>query len=144
MAGQEFHQVRRFPDWPERLAAFIETHRNEPFVWGRHDCCTFLSDAAVALTGSDPMAEFRGRYDSETGADAMLGGAPLDDFVGACLARWGAVESSPLMASRGDIVTASPGNHLMFGICAGPHIALPGEDRLVFVPARMALRCWRY
>ncbi|MDQ1079690.1 DUF6950 family protein [Pseudoroseomonas cervicalis] len=144
MAGQELPRLTRFPDWPERLAAFVEDRRAATFEWGRNDCCTFISDVALLLTGSDPMAQLRGSYADEAGAEAVLCGQALDDYVGARLEEWGATEIPALMAGRGDIVTARPGNHLMCGVCIGPQLVLPGEARLVFVPARLALRCWRY
>lgn len=144
MASQELPRLTRFPDWPERLAAFIESKRHAAFAWGSNDCCTFISDAAMALTGSDPMARLRGAYSDEAGAEAILGGQALDDYVGERLVEWGAVEAPRLMAGRGDIVAARVGNHLMCGVCIGPQLALPGQMWLAFVPTHLALRCWRY
>lgn len=64
--------IKRFPDWPERLAAYLESRRNAPFEFGVHDCCTFACDAVKAQTGTDPMALARGKYKTEKGAANWL------------------------------------------------------------------------
>ena len=53
----------RHGDWPERLNAYILKAQYDPFIIGGHDCCTFISGAIEAMTGVDPMPEFRGKYD---------------------------------------------------------------------------------
>jgi len=59
--------VTRLADWPERLAAFLESRRTMPKQWGQNDCALFCADAIQAMTGVDPALELRG-YDSEFGA----------------------------------------------------------------------------
>ena len=54
----------RLSNWEEILSEYIESKRFEPFEYGLNDCCTFASDAIVAMTGVDPIPEFRGKYDS--------------------------------------------------------------------------------
>ncbi|MDQ1081454.1 DUF6950 family protein [Pseudoroseomonas cervicalis] len=132
----------RVQDWPERLAELIEARREMPFTWGLHDCCTFAADAAVALTGSDPMAQFRGRYSDEEGAAAMVGQGGLEEKVAAELAAWGAREIRPAFAQRGDWALVMVGNDLMSGVVIGAEVAVPGPDGLRFVSLQAARRCW--
>ena len=41
-----------------------EKCRDHGFSYGVSDCCTLISGACEAITGVDPMAEYRGKYDS--------------------------------------------------------------------------------
>jgi hypothetical protein len=52
--------TRRFPDWPERLAKFLESRRMQPKKWGYNDCGLFCADAIEAMTGLDVTEELRG------------------------------------------------------------------------------------
>ena len=54
----------RISTWEEALSNYIVTKRHEPFEYGVNDCCLFASGAVEAMTGEDPMSEFRGKYDS--------------------------------------------------------------------------------
>jgi len=54
----------RISTWEDALVNYIITKRQEPFEYGVNDCCMFAAGAVEAITGEDPMAEFRGQYDS--------------------------------------------------------------------------------
>jgi len=54
----------RISTWEEALSNYIITKRHEPFEYGVNDCCLFAAGAVEAITGEDPMPEFRGKYDS--------------------------------------------------------------------------------
>jgi len=54
----------RISAWEEALADYIAIKRHEPFEYGVNDCCLFAAGAVEAITGEDPMPEFRGKYDS--------------------------------------------------------------------------------
>lgn len=132
----------RAADWPERLAAFIDARRDQPFAWGVQDCFTFAADAAVELTGDDPAAAVRGEYSSEEEADAIIGPDGLEAWVAATMAAWGASECEPTFAQRGDMVFVAVGNQRMCGVHLGSTVAVPGVDRLHFLPSSRALRAW--
>jgi hypothetical protein len=132
----------RLPDWAERLAALIEARREVPFAWGVQDCCTLAADAALEMTGSDPMAEWRGRYATEAEAEAVTGSQGLEETVAAALAAWGAPECPVAYAQRGDWALVSVGNQLVCGIALGSVVAAPGRDGLAFVPISRAIRIW--
>lgn len=132
----------RAADWPERLAAFIDARRDQPFAWGGQDCFTFAADAAVALTGDDPAAAVRGEYSSEEEAEAIIGPDGLEAWVAATMAAWGASECEPAFAQRGDMVFVAVGNQRMCGVHLGATVAVPGTDRLHFLPASRVLRAW--
>lgn len=46
-----------------------------PFVWGTHDCVLFGADWIAMQTGTDPAAEYRGRYTSSAEAAKIIGRA---------------------------------------------------------------------
>jgi hypothetical protein len=132
----------RADDWPERLAEFVEQRRNNGFAWGAQDCFTLAADAVVALTGDDPAKAVRGAYATEEQAEAIIGTNGLEAWVAATMATFGAPECPPAFAQRGDMVFVAVGNQRMCGVCLGDTVAVPGVDRLHFLPASRALRAW--
>lgn len=64
--------MNRFSNWDYILNEYIESKRDVPFEYGVNDCCTFMSGAVMAMTGYDPMEEFRGKYDSLRGTIKVL------------------------------------------------------------------------
>lgn len=54
----------RISAWEDALVNYIAIKRHEPFDYGVNDCCLFAAGAVEAITGEDPMSEFRGKYDS--------------------------------------------------------------------------------
>lgn len=128
----------RHLDWPERLAAFIESRRRSPFAWGQHDCCLFAADEVLALTGTDLAAELRGAYRTAEEAVQVLrrvGGC------GALAARHLPEYARPLMAQRGDVVSVDLDGRETLGVVAGNGCwAAPGEGGLLFRPMAEVLR----
>lgn len=97
--------MQRLPDWDARLAAYLEEIRACPFAWGRHDCCTFGAGAVLAMTGVDPMPEFRGRYRTQLGSVRALkrfGAGTLDATLDTKFVR-----VAPSLAQRGDLVMSA-------------------------------------
>ena len=58
----------------ERLTAFVRASMRREFVWGEFDCILFCTDWVRIVTGVDPAARWRGSYDSEAGAQAIIDG----------------------------------------------------------------------
>lgn len=65
-------QVVRFPDWPKRLNAHINSLRGQEFGWGEFDCVLFAAGAVQAITGWDPIAPWRGQWSDEGSAYRMM------------------------------------------------------------------------
>ncbi|CNE63591.1 Uncharacterised protein [Yersinia rohdei] len=94
----------RYPDWQKRLAQVLQAASGRPFSWGEHDCCLFAANCAQAVCGVDPLADYRGQYDSALSArKALLRGH------GSISAIFDSVfERVPVkLAQRGDIVVFS-------------------------------------
>lgn len=69
--------MKRFDDWAERLNRYLVAQQAAitpglTVDWGNNDCCTFQAGAAEAMTGTDPMAPFRGRYKTAIGARRLI------------------------------------------------------------------------
>lgn len=143
--------MRRFDDWPERLAGFLQAAAGRPFVWGHSDCCLFACDAVRAMTGEDPAAPFRGRYRSKAGAFAAMrafvgagGGQGLIADTAERIARdLDCREVGPLEAQRGDVVLTDQGPWQALGICAGARVAIAGLAGVEYQPLANAVRAWR-
>lgn len=88
-------------NWLPRLSSVISRAQHTPFAWGKHDCCLFACDCAVAIAGIDPAAQYRGRYSTEIGAKRALtkNHGSLEAAFDACFQR-----IDPAFAQRGDLV----------------------------------------
>jgi len=131
--------MTRFPDWPERLAEYIEAALTRPFAWGPHDCCSFAANWIVFATGADPFSTWRG-YDESRGALRRL------DAAGGLYELWCSMLGAPVpaaLAQRGDIVTVTLRGRMSAAICVGTHAAGPGEAGLARVPITQGDWAWR-
>lgn len=112
----------RFPDWEARLAAYLEPLRLRPFAWGTHDCCTFAAGAVAAMTGVDPMPEFRGRYSTAIGSARALSRYGGGTLAATMDARFESAAAA--LAHRGDIVMTSG----LLGVCLGGFLVAVGSE----------------
>lgn len=137
-------ELTRREDWPESLNALIEARTAVPFRWGTHDCVTLAADCIEAMTGTDPLADLRGRWASEEEAAAEL--AELGGLVRAVRERFGRAVP-PYQARRGDLVIIEVAIDGMpvraLGICLGTFAAVPGPDGLQWPNMADALAAWR-
>lgn len=133
--------MQRFADWEERLAAYLEPLRERPFEFGRHDCCTFASGAVQAMTGVDPMAEFRGRYTTSRGAAIALGrigAGTLEKTMDGKLER-----VAPGFAQRGDVAMIDGALVIAFGPVAIMVGVVGGHQGLIRREMAEATVAWR-
>lgn len=138
--------MTRADQWPTMLAAYIEERRNVSFVWGSSDCCLFAADWVEMVTGVDPAADLRGKYDSAASAMRLL--RKLGGVCGILLeARksCGIVEIETARCSRGDLIVADTGRGNAIGIYLGHCSAFVGCAGLIFAPLATlnGARCWR-
>ncbi len=114
--------MHRYPDWEARLAAHLEPLHARPFAWGSHDCCTFAAGAVEAMTGVDPMPEFRGRYSTAIGSARALKRYGAGTIAATLDGKFDAV--APALAQRGDIVMSAG----LLGICWGGFLIAVGSE----------------
>ena len=128
--------------WELRLVAAIESAREKPFAWGKHDCPTFAFETRTALTGgADVAALWRGRYRTALGGHRVMRrlGWPSLEAMGSALL--GPPLPSIHLAQRGDLVLANSG--LGFGVCLGSQAAGMAPAGLVLVPICACALAWR-
>ena len=90
--------LRRLPDWPERLAAYLAAMRPHRFVWGVHDCACFAGGAVHAITGQHVHAlHWRSMADA---ARLLRSMGTLAQAVSQVLPAL----PGPALAQRGDVV----------------------------------------
>lgn len=129
----------KHPDWHNRLIAVIRAAEKRPFLWGEHDCCLFAADCAEAMTGENFADDWRGTYDSETGAKKALlrGGGSLEKV----LAKY--LDEVPVkMAQRGDIAVVENAGTRCAGVIYGGAVWVPGEAGLVCLRVK-PMSTWR-
>lgn len=114
--------MHRMADWDTRLAAYLEPLRLRPFQWGKHDCCTFAAGAVEAMTGVDPMPEFRGRYTTAIGSARALTRFGAGTLAATLDTKFATVPAP--LAQRGDVVMTGG----LLGICLGTFAMAVGTE----------------
>lgn len=85
--------------WQQRLVAVLQDPKFKSHEWGKSDCCILAADACMAVSGKDPAAEYRGKYDSEIGAKRVLAKLSIAEALDAHFER---VDLA--FVQRGDVV----------------------------------------
>jgi hypothetical protein len=138
--------IRR-SNWQTELDRFFTRVQYAKFQYGAADCCIFVADAVLAMTGTDLAGEFRGRYHSRREALDLC-----KSYSGARTVRSLAVKAFQVLpevpvslAQRGDIVLVRRSSDHSLGI-----ISLSGRDIMALSSegcSRLALssavRAWR-
>lgn len=132
--------MKRFNDWPTRLAAFIEARRARAFSRGVSDCCMFVADAVEAMTGVDYAARWRGFYTSDKAAFRLL--RDYGGVVGVATMMLGPAVPAAL-AGRGDVVVIDAPEGEALALCVGDKIAVQGRDGIIFLPMSAAKAAWK-
>lgn len=126
--------MKRISTWEARLLDYIASVRREPFAWGTHDCCIFSAGAVEAVTGEDPMPEFRGKYNTALGSARALDGKSLEEVLDEKF------EEVPVgFAQRGDLAWFTD----CVGVVAGGYAWFVGEEGLERVERSMWDKTWR-
>ena len=128
--------MNRTPLWESALSDYIALMRHEPFEYGINDCCMFAAGAVKAMTGIDPMAEFRGRYNSlATSVRALreIGDGDLEATMDAKFP-----EVAPHLAHRGDLAFYDGS----VGVVVGSVAYFVTDDGLTRIPRDKWLKCW--
>ena len=114
LTGYKLCSLARRDGWDEALLSYMrraaERCGDYGLSYGINDCCTLIAGACEAMTGRDPMAEYRGQYNtalSSARALRRIGGGDLRHVLQAKFDR-----IKPGGGIDGDIVLSAEG-------CAG-------------------------
>lgn len=140
--------MKRFQDWPLRLEAYLAFIGEDEFSWGSNDCALFACNVVLELTGTDLGKEFRGRYNTKTGAYAALkkfSNGGLELLALKIATKHLMKEIPPRRAQRGDIVLleTDAGPTLSVVCMDGIHVTAPGPTGLQRWPMDRGRRAWR-
>ncbi|KKC24936.1 DUF6950 family protein [Sphingomonas sp. SRS2] len=138
--------MTRHHDWETRLGAYLRECRDVPFAWGKHDCCTFVGGAVLAMTGVDHIAAFRGHYRTARGAARAL-----RRFGRGTLVKTVTSKAKPIkvaLAQRGDVVLVDDGQGgeavaIVLGAFAVGVGAHGDQEGLIKIERAAWRRAWR-
>jgi len=126
----------RILTWEDALSEYITTKRDEPFEYGLNDCCLFAAGAVDAITGQDPMSEFRGQYDSLKGSVNALkeiGAGSLEATLDGKFSEVGIGH-----AQRGDLAFVDGS----VGVVMGGFAYFVSDDGLERIDRSLWVKCW--
>lgn len=127
-------------NWQSRLQACIKERWRRPFTWGVQDCAMTAADCALAATGIDPAARYRGTYSDAMGAMRILNA--VGGLAGLASTHLGS-EIAPTQAAVGDIgLSANQGNACL-AVCGGTVWYGPGPNGLERITIDSIKRAWR-
>ena len=138
----------RLDDWIGRFDRLIEAGRDRPFEWGKWDCCLFVADAILAVTGLDLANGLRLQYSSLREARWLLraryGSSSIEKSVATLFFRAGFPQSAPGLAQRGDPVMARQGRDFQIGVIGlNGSVVINSETKgLVRLPRSLVTRAW--
>lgn len=118
--------MRRLDNWPVLMAEAISKAENTAHVWGENDCACFGASVAIAITGEDPMQEYRGKYTDEATAIIALKKNGHNTLYSALKAKFG----PPVKwfeAQRGDWVLGRGKDGPAIGVVEGSECAFLGS-----------------
>jgi len=138
----------RSQNWQIDMGKAIEKAEATPFAWGSNDCCLFVCDVILAMTGVDLGADFRGKYDTREGAEALIGfatdGGDLELFVEQMCRQNHMPEVEVNFAWRGDVALHDADAGPCLGIIDGDGaVYLSEKHRLLMIPRGDIRRTWR-
>lgn len=141
--------MTRLHDWQARLDSFLHVHAHDPFVYGSWDCCLFVCDAILEMTGIDPAQDYRDNYKSRGEAyrliKAATGSKSLQTIVANITAKLQMAKIPVLCAQRGDVVLIKRARDYSLGLIAlnGREIVACRAHGLCRISLSHATRAWR-
>ena len=140
--------MERRSDWQRALDEFLRAHETRRFEYGHWDCCLFVCDAIVEMTGTDLAASYRGKYATRAGAMRaiadQLGVASVEMVAKNAAAVHGMPEVPVGRAQRGDMVLMKRGRDFALGLVAlnGMEVIVTSKQGLWRLPLSCAVKVW--
>lgn len=133
------------PGWEKRLADLFRRKSVEPFAWGKHDCCAFVSEAVLAMTEWDPRSLQVPYASAVSAAHVIRNNGGIDQIP----VRSGFIENTNIrMTRRGDVVLAQIEHkgrtRRSLGVCFGQMSVFCSYPRgIAFHPTTSCVKSWR-
>lgn len=131
----------RSPDWQLKFADATREAHSKRFKWGEHDCCLWVADCVLAITGKDFAVTWRGKYSDEQGAYELIkSGESLTKMVSSVL---GLEPVHPNFGNVGDVALVFTGGKEALAICNGSSVLIPSRTRMVSLPMTSVKKIWK-
>lgn len=139
--------ITRLPNWPERLAAAVESRRTQTFERSKTDCLRTVADIIQEFTGVDLMGqEWRNAYHNDLEAMRLIRrfkGNILEAFKQQVEGH-GLVEIDPRSAQRGDLAFVRISEtHQGAALFYGGGLISPDKIGFKTLSRAEALHAWR-
>ena len=129
----------RLFNWESRLSSYITRVASEGFALGTHDCALFAAGGVEAVTGTDPAADWRGKYNTMASGLRLVRTAGYEDHVVAAAALHPQIAAGDAMP--GDLAVVPTEEHrLALGIVQGSLVYVLSRDRIGLVPSGAAVK----
>ena len=141
--------MQRRSDWQRVLDEFLRANQDRRFEYGKWDCCLFVCEAIIAMTGVDLADSYRGAYANRAGAlqaiGEQLGTASIQSVAAHAAAAHHMPEVPVPHAHRGDMVLVARGRDYSLGLVAlnGREVIVTSKRELWRLPLSCAVRAWR-
>ena len=140
--------MQRRSDWQGALDEFVLANQHRRFEYGKWDCCLFVCDAIIQMTGIDLATSYRGEYSTRKGAlraiREQLGTASIQAVVENAATVHHMLEVPVPLAHRGDMVLIARGREYSLGLVAlnGRDVIVTSRRGLWRLPLSCAVRAW--
>jgi hypothetical protein len=142
----------RVADWEDKLNGLLSERHGSDFTWGQHDCCLFVGDAVLAMSGVDIAEWFRGKYSDSHKAYSLLkdyAGGGIESVMDKLAELYHMAEIPRMTASHGDIALCEVATHLNDGtltlgvINQDNKILIAGRGKLHAFDKSVGVRFWK-
>lgn len=134
--------------WPLLLDEYLRTSALRKFGYGSYDCCLFVCDGILALTGVDVAAPFRGQYSSRRQAfraiESYAGSASVEAVTERVTSDHCMPQIAPLHAQRGDVgLVRRKRDYSLALVGLDGRFLAAAEYGFEYVPSQLIARAWR-
>ncbi len=135
--------MKKKEDWMPKFFTFIQAKYQEPFVWGKWDCCMFSDACIKVITGKSLIPKELKWKDEASAMQAIKEyGGTLGKSLDKAAKAQNLTKIKPMFLQCGDLVIWKEESE-MCGMYDGQAILCPSDDGLAIKPTQLALRGWR-
>ncbi|NIH74407.1 hypothetical protein FHV99_001614 [Ochrobactrum sp. P20RRXII] len=124
----------RVSGWDRALEDLATAHISIIPEWGVSDCLMTAADAIKAVTGEDPLSQFRGKYKTETGAARKMRANGCENVKDVLEIFLQLEPVNRLSARRGDVGVMLINDEYVAGFICGSGFAVKQPHGLSFFP----------
>lgn len=126
--------LARVPGWDRAVEDLASQHVNILPEWGKSDCLMSAADAIKAVTGTDPLSKFRGKYQTEAGAARKMRQNGCENVKDVFETYLGLDPVNRLSARRGDVGVMKLNGEYVAGFICSSGFAVKQPHGLTFFP----------